>query len=107
MSVSSRFHISERNERHRIVREDPRRKEVNGMKYKILPLLEERKLDSYLDWEMKIEKIFKCFNFNEMMKVKVATLEFNGYVLCGGIKNKTRAKNSKSTTPRSPNKIKG
>ncbi|RDY08924.1 hypothetical protein CR513_06782, partial [Mucuna pruriens] len=52
------------------VREGPRKKEFDGMKCKIPPFLGESKPDSYLDWEMKIEQIFECFDFNERIKVK-------------------------------------
>lgn len=45
-------------------------------------------LEPYLEWEMKIEQIFPCHDYNEEKKVKVAALEFTDYALFGGIKFK-------------------
>ncbi|KAH6781002.1 hypothetical protein C2S52_012239 [Perilla frutescens var. hirtella] len=35
--------------------------------------------DLYLDWEKKVNKIFKCYDFTEMKKVQLASMEFTGY----------------------------
>ncbi|RDY00799.1 hypothetical protein CR513_15973, partial [Mucuna pruriens] len=40
--------------RHKRVRDEPRREKMDGMKRKIPPFLGENKLNSYLDWEMKV-----------------------------------------------------
>ncbi|RDX62290.1 hypothetical protein CR513_59395, partial [Mucuna pruriens] len=34
--------------------------------------------DSYIDWEMKVEQNLKCFNFNEMTKMRLVVIEFCG-----------------------------
>ncbi|RDX83039.1 hypothetical protein CR513_36088, partial [Mucuna pruriens] len=84
MSVHSIYSRSTRNEGHRQPRrhrEEPRRGEMDGLKCKIAPFLGESYLDGYLDWEMKVEQIFECFDFNDRMKVKLVTLEFSGYAL--------------------------
>ncbi|RDX71849.1 hypothetical protein CR513_48746, partial [Mucuna pruriens] len=80
-SVSSRSHKSEIHYRHKRPRKEPRREEIDGIKCKIPPFLGESKPNSYLDWEMKVEKIFECFDFNERMRIKLVTLEFSGYAL--------------------------
>jgi len=35
----------------------------------------------YLEWEMKVELVFACYNYNEEKKIKWASLEFEGYAL--------------------------
>lgn len=35
--------------------------------------------DMYLDWERKVNKIFECYDFPELKKVQLASLEFRGY----------------------------
>ena len=35
----------------------------------------------YLEWEMKVEKVFACYNYNEEKKIKLASMEFEGYAL--------------------------
>ncbi|RDX96379.1 hypothetical protein CR513_20972, partial [Mucuna pruriens] len=67
--------------RHRRPRKEHRRKEMDGMKCKLPPFLRESKPNSYLEWEMKVEKIFEYFDFNKRMKVKLVTIEFSGYTL--------------------------
>ncbi|KAH6817984.1 hypothetical protein C2S51_001587 [Perilla frutescens var. frutescens] len=34
--------------------------------------------DLYLDWERKVDKIFECYDFPELQKVQLASLEFRG-----------------------------
>ena len=38
-------------------------------------------LEVYLEWEMKVEQVFSCYNYNEEKKIKLASLEFEGYAL--------------------------
>jgi len=35
----------------------------------------------YLEWKMKVEQVFACYNYNEEKKIKMASLEFEGYAL--------------------------
>ncbi|KAH6776380.1 hypothetical protein C2S52_013941 [Perilla frutescens var. hirtella] len=35
--------------------------------------------DLYLKWEMKVNKIFECYDFPEVKKVQLAFMEFTGY----------------------------
>ena len=35
----------------------------------------------YLEWEMKIEQVFACYNYNDEKKIKLGSLEFEGYAL--------------------------
>lgn len=35
--------------------------------------------DAYLDWERKVDKIFECYDFTEVKKVQLASMEFTGY----------------------------
>ena len=30
----------------------------------------------YLEWEMKVEQVFACYNYNEEKKIKLVSLEF-------------------------------
>ncbi|RDX96933.1 hypothetical protein CR513_20361, partial [Mucuna pruriens] len=80
VSRSSRSHTShrrgnneklERHRRHRRERDEPRRDDLER----------ENKPKAYLDWEMKIEKIFACHNIHENLKVIFVTLEFSAYAL--------------------------
>ncbi|RDY13663.1 hypothetical protein CR513_01383, partial [Mucuna pruriens] len=47
--ISERHGRQERYARHKRIRDEPRREEMDGMKFKILPFLGERKIYSYLD----------------------------------------------------------
>jgi len=38
-------------------------------------------VEAYLDWEMKVEKLFACHHTSEEMKVPLATLSFQGHAL--------------------------
>ena len=38
-------------------------------------------IDTFLDWEMKVEQLFECFNVSEERKVPLATLSFQGHAL--------------------------
>ena len=35
----------------------------------------------YLEWEMKVKQVFACYNYNEEKKIKLTSLEFEGYAL--------------------------
>ena len=35
----------------------------------------------YLEWKMKVEQVFAYYNYNEEKKIKMASLEFEGYAL--------------------------
>jgi len=35
----------------------------------------------YLEWEMKVEQVVACYNYNEEKKIKLVFLEFEGYAL--------------------------
>ncbi|KAH6781706.1 hypothetical protein C2S51_006999 [Perilla frutescens var. frutescens] len=49
--------------------------------------------DLYLDWECKVDKIFTCYNFPELKKVQLASLEFRGYAASWDLEKKlTRIK---------------
>ncbi|RDX65702.1 hypothetical protein CR513_55614, partial [Mucuna pruriens] len=61
--------------RHKRVRKEPRREELNGIKCKTPPFLGECKLDYYLSWEIK------CIDYHKRMKVRLITLEFSDYAL--------------------------
>ena len=38
-------------------------------------------LEVYLEWEMQVEQVFACYNYNEEKKIKLVSLEFEGYAL--------------------------
>ena len=37
-------------------------------------------VDDYLDWESKVEGLFKCYEINDNTRVRLAAVEFTGYV---------------------------
>jgi anaerobic selenocysteine-containing dehydrogenase len=39
----------------------------------------EEDVDAYIDWELKVEKIFRIHNYSEEKKVAMASLEFEDY----------------------------
>ena len=51
---------------------------MNYVKVKISKFLGTYDLESYLDWEMKVDKIFNYNNFSEENKMQLASLEFEG-----------------------------
>ena len=51
-----------------------------GVKAKIPTFKGTYDLEVYLEWEMKVQQVFACFNYNEQKKIKLASLEFKGYV---------------------------
>ena len=51
----------------------------------------EQNPDAYIDWELKVEKIFRIHNYSEEKKVAMASLEFENYanILWEEIKSKS------------------
>ncbi|RDX72592.1 hypothetical protein CR513_47898, partial [Mucuna pruriens] len=82
-NVSFSSQRMERNQRHvrneRIERcERPRKGKEELIREK---LDRNCKVDSYLNWELKVDQIFECFDYRERIKVRLVTLEFNRYAL--------------------------
>ncbi|RDX97902.1 hypothetical protein CR513_19263, partial [Mucuna pruriens] len=50
------------------VREGSKREKLDTMKCKIPSFFGDCKLDSYLNWELKVDQIFECFDYHERMK---------------------------------------
>ncbi|KAL0286504.1 UNVERIFIED_CONTAM: hypothetical protein Scaly_2792100 [Sesamum calycinum] len=44
--------------------------------------------EAYLEWKMRVEKIFSCHNYSESKKVKLTALEFTDYALVWWIRCK-------------------
>ena len=42
-------------------------------------------LDTYLEWEKKVEHVFDCHNYSYEKKIKLVTVEFIDYAQFGGI----------------------
>lgn len=38
-------------------------------------------LNSYLEWEKKIELVFNCHNYSDLKKIKLAVIEFIDYTI--------------------------
>jgi len=38
-------------------------------------------IDTFLDWEMKVEQLFECYHVSEERKVPLAILSFQGHAL--------------------------
>jgi len=70
----------ERNERNReLVRDIDRDIKENKLQ---IPIFHGKSdVDAYLNWEMKIEQIFTCYEIRDDKKLKLATLEFQNYAL--------------------------
>jgi anaerobic selenocysteine-containing dehydrogenase len=49
------------------------------LKFTIPKFKGEDDADAYLDWELKVEKIFRIHNYSEGKKVAMASLEFEDY----------------------------
>ncbi|XP_006575997.1 uncharacterized protein [Glycine max] len=54
---------------------------IEGEKVKIPTFKGTCDPEVYLEWEMKVEQVFACYNYNEEKKIKLAFLEFEGYAL--------------------------
>ena len=48
---------------------------------KIYTFKETYDLEVYLEQEMKVEQVFACYNYNKEKKIKLTSLEFEGYAL--------------------------
>jgi hypothetical protein len=48
---------------------------------KIRSFQEKNDPEAYLEWEKKVELIFKCHNYSEEKKVKLAVIEFTDYAI--------------------------
>lgn len=72
----------------------PRQNRIDGIKLNIPPFKGKNDPEAYLEWEMKIEHVFSCNNYEEDQKVKLATTEFSDYDLVWWNKlQKKRARN--------------
>jgi len=40
-----------------------------------------KNVEEYLDWKMKVEKLFECHQVDEKRKVSMATLSFQEYAM--------------------------
>jgi len=61
---------------HRRYRGRQREEEIEGVKVKILTFKGTCDPEVYLEWEMKVEQVFACYNYNEEKKIELASLEF-------------------------------
>ena len=72
----------------------PRQNRIDGIKLNIPPFKGKNDPEAYLEWEMKIEHVFSCHNYEEDQKVKLAATEFSDYALVWWNKlQKERARN--------------
>ena len=58
-----------------------RKEEIEGVKVSIPTFNGTYDPEVYLEWEMKVEQVFACYNYNEEKKIKLASLEFERYTL--------------------------
>ena len=49
---------------------------IEGEKVKIPTFKGTCDPEVYLEWEMKVEQVFACYNYNEEKKIELASLEF-------------------------------
>ncbi|RDX94571.1 hypothetical protein CR513_23031, partial [Mucuna pruriens] len=56
----------------------PRRAPMDALKYRIPPFVGDRDVESYLDWEIKVDQVLACFDYLDYEKVKMVTYEFIG-----------------------------
>ena len=72
----------------------PRPNHLKGVKLNIPPFKGRSDPDAYLEWELKIEHIFSCHNYDDATKVKITAAEFSDYALIWWNKlQKERARN--------------
>jgi hypothetical protein len=72
--------------RGRGFRRDPRwrdgtDKNLGNIKMKIPSFQGKNDPKAYLEWEKKVELIFKCHNYSEEKKIKLAAIEFTDYAI--------------------------
>lgn len=56
-------------------------RELGSIKMKILAFQGKNNLEAYLEWEKKIELMFKCHYYSKVKKGKLIIIEFNGYAI--------------------------
>ena len=80
---SKRRHSSDESdassERSRRENRDDRCKGIENIKLKITPFTGSGKLEEFLDWVPRVEKVFDCYEWDECTKVKMASLAFSEY----------------------------
>ena len=54
---------------------------LESIKMKIPSIQGRNDPDMYLEWERKVDLIFKCHNYSEDKKVKLASVEFCDYAI--------------------------
>lgn len=48
----------------------------------LIPLFNGRTdLEAYLEWEKKLELVFECHDYSELVKVEITTIEFLDYAI--------------------------
>ena len=60
--------------------EDREYNNLGSIKMKITSFQGKNDLDTYLEWEKKMEVVFDCLNYSEQ-KVKLAAIEFSNYAI--------------------------
>ena len=58
---------------------DDRHRGLENIKLRIPPFTGSSKLDEFLDWVPRVEKVFDCYEWDERMNVKMASLAFSDY----------------------------
>jgi len=66
---------------HRRYEGRQREEGIEGVKVKIHTFKGAYDPEVYLEWEMKVKQVFACYNYNEEKKIKLTSLEFEGYAL--------------------------
>lgn len=79
--LENRQNNSEEEERRRRRRDEAREDRLGGIKIKVPQFVGKNDPETYLEWETKIEQIFSCYNYTELQKVRVASIEFTDYAL--------------------------
>ncbi|KAI3472895.1 hypothetical protein Pfo_030915 [Paulownia fortunei] len=65
-----------------IGRRRPKRDDdLGSIKVKIPPFQGRNDPEAYLEWEKKMEMVFKCHNYSENKKVKLVAIEFTDYAI--------------------------
>ncbi|RDX86175.1 hypothetical protein CR513_32521, partial [Mucuna pruriens] len=60
---------------------EPRKAPLDTLKCKILPFVGYGDVESYLELEMKVDQVLKCFNYDDYVKVRMVTYKFSIYTL--------------------------
>ena len=64
-------------DRHQRIRNDEEK--FGKLKFTMPKLKGEENPEAYIEWELKVEKIFLIHNYSEEKKVAMASLEFEDY----------------------------